>query len=89
MDAEWIIRLEGRVQGVGLRGSVSRAAHMYQIRGYARNCSDGSVEICAQGTAQHLERFLDTLRHRPGIGTIKTSFERGLISRPYHSFDIF
>ena len=55
----------GRVQGVGFRYFVVQKAHMLALRGYARNDSDGSVEVLAQGPRPALEQLLLFLRQGP------------------------
>ena len=67
---EWKIRVEGLVQGVGFRAAASRLAETYKICGYVRNFTDGSVEICAQGTQKNLESFLEAVHARPGVGAV-------------------
>ena len=67
---EWDIRIEGLVQGVGFRASVQGLARLHHIKGYVRNCIDGSVEICAQANANDLEAFLQAVRQQPGRGSI-------------------
>jgi acylphosphatase len=45
----------GRVQGVGFRFVVFRAANRYQLAGWVRNCDDGSVEMVVQGLADGID----------------------------------
>jgi len=45
----------GRVQGVGFRFVALRAANRCQITGWGRNCSDGSVEMVAQGSPEGID----------------------------------
>jgi acylphosphatase len=47
--------VRGRVQGVGFRWYVEREAHMLRIAGWVRNNHDGSVEVLAIGTRDHLQ----------------------------------
>ena len=54
----WV--LGGRVQGVGFRPFVYRAAHHYQVEGWVRNLA-GRVEILAQASPERLQRFGDAL----------------------------
>ena len=53
--------VSGRVQGVYFRASTRQQAVQLNIRGYARNLSDGTVEVLAIGHAEAvaaLEKWL-------------------------------
>jgi acylphosphatase len=50
-------RVSGRVQGVGYRAFVARAARALRLSGGAVNLDDGRVEIIAQGPAHALDRL--------------------------------
>ncbi|HTP96641.1 MAG TPA: carbamoyltransferase HypF [Burkholderiales bacterium] len=50
----------GRVQGVGFRPFVYRAAHRHRVEGWVRNLA-GTVEVIAQGRPDNLLRFGDSL----------------------------
>lgn len=52
-----VFLITGKVQGVFFRDSTKRLADQLGITGWVRNCSDGSVEIVAQGNDEVLERF--------------------------------
>lgn len=52
----------GRVQGVGFRMTAARIARQFPVGGTVRNCSDGSVELIATGTAQAIDDYLAALR---------------------------
>ena len=45
-----LIRLIGKVQGVGCRHATLTKARALGVTGYVTNCSDGSVEVLAQGS---------------------------------------
>ncbi len=55
----------GRVQGVGFRYFVERAALVEGLHGWVRNLADGRVEITAEGEATALERFEWQVRQGP------------------------
>jgi acylphosphatase len=77
MIEEMLANVKGRVQGVGFRATAKYLAETLQIHGYARNLSDGSVEIRAQGTKKNLEELLRRLKEefRDGyIDDIEISF---------------
>ena len=50
----WQLIIHGRVQGVGFRGTCSRRALDLGLRGWVRNCRDGSVEVQAEGNEHRL-----------------------------------
>ncbi len=60
----YIVR--GRVQGVGFRAFVWRAAADLGVRGWVRNVADGSVEVAAWGSEELLDRLESVLWRGPG-----------------------
>lgn len=87
---EWRIRAEGRVQKVGFRAAVKFMAERHSITGFVRNCSDGSVEICAQGTELQLEVFTKDLSgNQIGRGLInRIDIQKVGLIKKYSSFSI-
>jgi acylphosphatase len=63
--ASFMATVRGRVQGVFFRASVMRRARELGLTGYVRNRHDGSVEVCAEGDKQRLERLEDYLQVGP------------------------
>jgi acylphosphatase len=59
------LRIRGRVQGVFYRVSVQREAQRLGLTGWVRNCSDGSVELVAEGSRQNCENLLEYCRRGP------------------------
>lgn len=53
--------VHGRVQGVAFREYTRREAVKLHLVGWVRNCSDGTVEVVAQGNPEHVERLLSWL----------------------------
>lgn len=84
------IFVSGKVQGVGFRASIKRHARLHQITGYARNLSDGRVEICAQGKGNQIQQFIHTFKDNPGHALIE-AVESSLrpIKEQYRSFEIY
>lgn len=57
----------GRVQGVGLRFTVTGFAKKYNVTGWVRNLYDGTVEMEVQGLEHRVDLFLQELSSdRPG-----------------------
>jgi acylphosphatase len=57
--------VHGRVQGVGFRFFVLRAAAELPIDGWVSNEGDGSVRCVAEGPRADLDRLLQALREGP------------------------
>lgn len=57
--------ISGKVQQVGFRAHTQRQAERLGITGYARNLSDGRVEVWAEGDRDGLLALLAWLQHGP------------------------
>jgi acylphosphatase len=87
-----LLRVEGRVQGVGYRDFCVRRARSLGLTGWVRNRLDGSVEILLQGPADALDRMDACLRAgppasrvdrvRPGDGPADPATLHGFEARP-------
>lgn len=65
MEKAAIIKVYGRVQGVGFRFYTNKKAMELNLSGYVQNKPDGSVYIEAQGYKTDLQTFIDWIN----IGT--------------------
>ncbi len=61
----------GMVQGVNFRWFTQRRAAEFDLVGYVRNQSDGSVEFVAEGSRDALERLLDAARTGPASSAVE------------------
>lgn len=59
------LRIEGRVQGVFFRASILEQAIRLGLRGWVRNCPDGSVEVVAEGERNGIEALVGWCHHGP------------------------
>ena len=57
-----IIRVIGRVQGVGFRYSTQQIATSLSLCGFVTNESDGSVYIEAEGTTEQINLLIEWCR---------------------------
>jgi acylphosphatase len=67
-DEEKIARLltvRGRVQGVFFRDSTRREAQRRDVRGWAANLPDGSVEVFLEGRPEDVRAVIDYCRRGP------------------------
>lgn len=59
------IKVFGKVQNVGFRFYTVKTAQQFDITGFVRNETDGTVYIEAEGTLPDLETFTDWCRRGP------------------------
>ncbi|MFO1292372.1 MAG: acylphosphatase [Rubrivivax sp.] len=67
----WLVRVSGRVQGVGYREACVREARRLALAGWVRNRSDGTVEVLAQGRVERLTRLHAWLRQGPPAARVE------------------
>lgn len=83
-----IVRVTGRVQGVGYRLATVRRAHMVGVGGWVRNNEDGSVEALVQGTADQVDQMLEWMRQGPPQARVDDlASERQFIDRRFARFE--
>lgn len=71
--------ISGRVQGVGFRYFVRRAAGRLGVTGWVRNLASGEVEAEGQGAKEVLDAFETELRRGPS-GSLVTEFATAVVS---------
>ncbi|HEV2593938.1 MAG TPA: acylphosphatase [Sphingomicrobium sp.] len=77
------VRVTGRVQGVAFRAWTQKSAEELGVRGWVRNCTDGSVEAHLEGDEDLLDELIARMRHGPPFAhvdelTFKTIRTEGL-----------
>lgn len=70
----WFV--SGEVQGVGFRYFVKDKAAAMGLAGWARNLSDGRVEVYAEGPAARLNDLAGALRVGPRAARVRAVEER-------------
>jgi acylphosphatase len=82
--------VSGMVQGVGYRYFAQRVAHQLGIHGYAKNLSDGRVEVYAVGRPDALESFRKSLERGPKFAEVSSveAEDRPIDQRFADSFSI-
>ena len=80
--------ISGRVQGVGFRYFAERAARETGVTGWARNLSDGRVEVHANGALNQLNDFEARLRKGPLHADVRGFEARDAAPADSTSFDI-
>ena len=80
--------IRGRVQGVGFRYFVERAASSLRLTGYARNLDDGRVEVYAAGSPAKLAELTQLLWKGPRFADVRGVEEQDAAVQEYGSFRI-
>jgi acylphosphatase len=60
------VRVSGRVQGVFFRAWTRDKAKTHDIKGWIRNCADGSVEAHLEGEEAAVRWLIDLIYDGPG-----------------------
>jgi acylphosphatase len=83
-----LVRVNGRVQGVGFREACVHEAHVVGVTGWVRNRLDGSVETLLQGSPERVARMRLWLRHGPPMALVK-AYEVSEVPAPVQRYDRF
>jgi acylphosphatase len=71
-DAATLIRVEGRVQGVGFRWWLQGRARELGLRGWVRNRRDGGVEVLAIGAAAAIAQLVESCHRGPSAAEVRS-----------------
>jgi acylphosphatase len=67
---QYEIKITGSVQGVGFRYFVQKRATEFEITGWVKNMSDGSVRVMARGDESGMNAFVDHLKAGPSMARV-------------------
>jgi acylphosphatase len=70
-DAIRHVTVRGRVQGVGYRYFIERAARSHDLAGWVRNRRDGSVEAVFAGPAEAVAAMIGACRRGPSSARVE------------------
>ena len=83
-----LVRVRGRVQGIGYREACIRHAQALGITGWVRNRMDDSVEVMLQGAPERLASMCDWLRDGMPAALVD-DLEVTPVPPPFARFDRF
>lgn len=86
---EYLIQIEGLVQGVGYRAFAQQKALRLGLGGYARNLSGGGVEVVAQGERSVLDSLVADLKEGPRLAEVASvSVTERPLTVEHRSFEV-
>jgi acylphosphatase len=65
------ITIAGRVQGVYFRASACREAQSLGLKGWVKNCADGSVELLAEGPRDKVDQLIAWCHRGPAGARVR------------------
>ena len=80
--------VSGRVQGVWFRAGTREQALQHGLCGWVKNCSNGTVEIHAEGEKEALEHFIDWCRKGPPAARVTALDIEWVVSQFLKTFEI-
>jgi acylphosphatase len=84
-----LIRIHGKVQGVGYRFFATRVARRLGLKGWIQNTRDGSVEAAVEGDSDAIDRWLEELREGPRYAEVtRIDQERREFKGQFGDFDV-
>ena len=65
------LTIEGWVQGVFFRVSTGQEATRLGVKGWVRNCPDGSVEVVAEGNKKKIDELIEWCHQGPAGAQVR------------------
>lgn len=88
MTKHFNIKIYGLVQGVFFRANAKERAKELNITGFARNESDGSVYIEAEGEEKSLNKFIKWCNSGPAMAQVEKMVISEDSLKNFHRFEV-
>lgn len=84
-----LVRIHGKVQGVGFRFFATRVARRLGLKGWIQNLRDGAVEAYVEGEDKAIDEWLEELREGPRYAEVsRIDQEKRDFTGQYGDFDV-
>ena len=81
--------VHGRVQGVFFRAETAKAAGKFNITGWVRNLTDGSVETVIEGEETNVQQMIQWIETGPPLASVAdVQWEKNLSPSGFTDFTI-
>jgi acylphosphatase len=81
--------VSGRVQGVWFRAGTREQALLLRLSGWAKNCSNGTVEIHAEGEREILDKLITWCRKGPPLAQVSNLDIEWVQSQGLTTFEVY
>ena len=88
MPLRYDITFTGRVQGVNFRWTTCRVAERFEVAGWVRNETDGSVRCVVEGDVAQLDEFVGAVQDAMAGNVGETRIRRGAARGEIEGFGI-
>lgn len=84
-----VIKIHGKVQGVGYRFFATRVARRLGLKGWIRNLRDGTVDAVVEGEPEAIDEWLEEIREGPRYAEVtKIDQEKKTYLGKFGDFDV-
>ncbi|MEE9595506.1 MAG: acylphosphatase [Acidiferrobacterales bacterium] len=80
--------ISGRVQGVAFRASTQDAARGFGLTGFARNLTDGRVEVVVCGEFQRVKQLEGWLQQGPHWARVEKVVAEEMVEQNFDNFEV-
>lgn len=80
--------VSGKVQGVWFRASTKEQAERLHLTGWAKNLSDGRVEVVACGEKENIAQLSAWLKHGPELAEVTALIKEEQPWQELHGFEV-
>ena len=63
--------VSGKVQGVFFRDNTRKKANELNLKGYAKNLENGTVEVLAEGSEEKINELIAFIENHPGYSKVE------------------
>lgn len=84
-----LIKIHGKVHGVGFRFFATRVARRLSLKGWVRNQRDGTVDAAVEGEGAAIDEWIEELREGPRYAEVsRIDQERKEFTGHLRDFDV-
>lgn len=84
-----LIKVHGKIQGVGFRFFATRVARRLELGGWIRNQRDGTVDAVVEGESEKIDEWIEEIREGPRYAEVtRIDQKKKPFSGKFTEFDV-